>query len=490
MKNIMLCSRSTVFGILALSVLTQGTLTGCRSDYADRPWGTVSKPLPHTDHSALIQGPIETGPEATRKCYTCHPNTSREVMATSHWTWLSHTVKIEGHDKPVQIGKKNLINNYCISIQSNWPACTTCHAGYGWVDAKFDFTNADNVDCLICHEQTGTYYKAPNTGGLPRKDVDLVAVAKSVGRPTRRNCGNCHFLGGGGDAVKHGDLDGTFYFPMERIDIHMSKYGFQCIDCHRTKHHDMIGRAISVSSDATNRLECTSCHAAKPHKQERLNWHTAAISCQACHIPKMAVGAPTKMYWDWSTAGEDRDITDPHVYLKIKGSFIYKQDIPPEYYWYNGLAQRYLMGDTIDPKGVTPLNQPAGGVGDPRSKIWPFKVHRGKQIYDAVYDYLLVPKTVGEGGFWTEFDWDRAARLGSQATGLAYSGKYGFARTAMYWPITHMVAPSERALQCIDCHGEGGRMDWAALGYDGDPAFRGSPRNVNAIATERVEPIE
>ena len=27
----------------------------------------------------------------------------------------------------------------------------------------------------------------------------------------------------------------------------------------------------------------------------------------------------------------------------------------------------------------------------------------------------------------------------------------------------------EEALQCNDCHGENGRMDWEALGYYGDP---------------------
>ncbi len=44
----------------------------------------------------------------------------------------------------------------------------------------------------------------------------------------------------------------------------------------------------------------------------------------------------------------------------------------------------------------------------------------------------------------------------------------------MYWPLSHMVATKDKALQCVDCHGERGRMNWQALGYDGDPAVRGS----------------
>jgi hypothetical protein len=39
----------------------------------------------------------------------------------------------------------------------------------------------------------------------------------------------------------------------------------------------------------------------------------------------------------------------------------------------------------------------------------------------------------------------------------------------MYWVLSHMVAPKEEALQCHDCHGADSRMDWAELGYYGDP---------------------
>ena len=53
----------------------------------------------------------------------------------------------------------------------------------------------------------------------------------------------------------------------------------------------------------------------------------------------------------------------------------------------------------------------------------------------ASYNILLQPKTVGEGGYWTDFDWDQAARLGSEAAGLPYSGEFGFAPTEMYWNL-------------------------------------------------------
>lgn len=433
---------------------------------SDDPWSTVPVREPHVDHTELMKGPFESGSDVTRACLECHEDSAHQVTQTVHWTWESEPVHLSGRDEPVTIGKKNAINNYCIGIQGNWTGCTRCHAGYGWEDANFDFSEEENVDCLVCHEQTGTYRKS--NSGLPSSEVDLVSVAQSVGTPSRTNCGSCHFNGGGGNAVKHGDLDGSLFYPSENIDVHMGRYDFQCVDCHQTKDHQIKGRAISVSPQSDNELACTDCHSEVVHDDERISSHLSTVACQTCHIPAGALRDATKMNWDWSTAGQDLP-EDPHEYLKIKGSFVYERNFMPEYAWFNGEADRYILGDIIDPTDSTSLNMPQGDVTDPEAKIWPFKIHRASQIYDAGYNYLLQPKTVGEGGYWTEFDWDQAAQLGSEAAGLEYSGEYGFASTEMHWALTHMVVPKEEALQCSDCHGENGRMDWEALGYYGDP---------------------
>jgi hypothetical protein len=198
----------------------------------------------------------------------------------------------------------------------------------------------------------------------------------------------------------------------------------------------------------------------------------------------MAIDAPTKMYWDWSEAGQQGREEDAHVYLKAKGSFRYAQNIRPEYYWYNGSAYRYLTGDKIDPSSIVQINRPLGDATDPTAKIWPFKVHRGRQIYDTQHRHLLAPRTASPGGFWTEFDWDKASRLGAEDVGIAYSGQYGFVDTEMYWPLSHMVQSKEKALQCIDCHGPRGVMNWEALGYDGDPAYRGNRRRMGLVRDE------
>jgi hypothetical protein len=160
---------------------------------------------------------------------------------------------------------------------------------------------------------------------------------------------------------------------------------------------------------------------------------------------------------------------------------VYESGFIPEYYWYKGVKDRYLFGDIIDPSGITQINTLDGEISDPEAKIWPFKVHRGKQPYDAVYNYLLQPMTAGEGGYWDTFDWDIALRAGAEATNMAYSGEYGFAETEMYWSLSHMIAPADNALQCKSCHSSEGRLDWVALGYPGDPMqwggrFSNTPR--------------
>jgi len=84
------------------------------------------------------------------------------------------------------------------------------------------------------------------------------------------------------------------------------------------------------------------------------------------------------------------------------------------------------------------------------------KIHRANQIYDTENRYLIQPKTVstkpGDGGYWSEFNWQRAAEEGMKQVRLPYSGHYGFVETEMYWPVNHMVSPKEQAVACAECH--------------------------------------
>jgi octaheme c-type cytochrome (tetrathionate reductase family) len=437
----------------------------------DDPWAHMPVKAVHVDHKDILQGPFETPQEVTLRCLECHPEAAEQVMATSHWTWESEPFDVPWRDEPVTIGKINQLNNFCISAQGNQKKCMSCHIGVGWQEGEqpFDFTKTENIDCLACHADKSTYAKGEY--GNPAEGIDLLAAAQSVKAPDRSNCGSCHFNGGGGNNVKHGDLDESLYNPTETTDVHMGRYDFLCTDCHQTNDHAVKGKLVAdnYQIDPSEQVACTDCHNQEPHDDERLNGHIASVACQTCHIPSMAVKNPTKLNWDWSTSGQDKP-EDHYTYLKIKGDFVYDKDVPPVYRWSNGnLTYRYLLGDKIDPSAPTVIDQPSGDINDTQAKIMPFKLHVASQPYDTGFNYLLAPVTAGPDGYWTNFDWDNAFELAEPITGLEYSGDFSFAETWMYWPTTHMVQPKENALQCDECHSENGRLDWESLGYPGDP---------------------
>jgi octaheme c-type cytochrome (tetrathionate reductase family) len=424
--------------------------------------------LAQEDHSEFIEGPFSSPQEVTETCLLCHDGIDQEIMATRHWDWIGDGT-----------GKRNLINNFCTALPSNWPRCTSCHIGYGWQDDSFDFTNGNNIDCLICHDQTGTYKKLPTGAGVPDPSVDLVKVAQNVGRTTNHNCGICHFNGGGGPGVKHGDLDVSLERPSPLLDVHMGDLGFTCSDCHAGENHHILGASHGSIASGSNHIGCLGCHDEKPHARKIINNHVTSVACETCHIPTVAREQPTKTWWDWSSAGQDKTVPPDEygmpVYDKMKGNFVWKKNLVPEYSWYNGQADYYRPGEQVEPGKVVGLNRLTGNREDEQSKIYPFKVMRGKQIYDPENKTLILPKLFGEGGYWSDFDWNKASELGMAANNLPYSGHFGFIETEMYWPLEHMVAPSKESLNCTDCHTrkEEKRLDWEALGYPGDPMSAG-----------------
>ncbi len=430
-----------------------------------------TKPV-HVDHKDIVKGKFTTGQDVTRACLECHEDAATKVMATTHWTWESMEFDVPWRDEPITIGKANQINNFCIGSQGNENRCMTCHAGYGWENGREStLANQENVDCLACHADMGTYAKGEF--GNPAEGVDLLTAARSVRAPTRENCGTCHFDGGGGNGVKHGDLDESLYFPSENNDVHMGgDLNMQCIDCHWTNDHQILGRLLpdNYTIDSAEQVSCEQCHVDQKHKDDRINTHLSAVACQTCHIPALALEDPTKVTWDWSKAGQEGREDDHFTYLKIKGEFTYDKNFAPTYLWFNGSNEyRYILGDKLGKDGITYINKPAGNINDSNAKIAPFKLHVANQPYDIVNNYLLQPITSGEGGYWSVFDWDAAFELAAPITGLEYSGQYGFTTTYMYYPSTHMVQPAANALNCDSCHGSDGRMDWEALGYPGDP---------------------
>lgn len=467
------------------------------------------------DHSKfeILQQPFATGPEVTQACLSCHTEAAHQVQQTTHWTW-----EFDQPETGQMLGKKHVPNVFCGSLKSNYARCTSCHVGYGWEDNTFDFNAQQNVDCLACHDTTGSYIKTEAGAGHPAyedvlvngafkiendrpvKKVDLMHVAQQVGETSRATCGNCHFYGGGGDGVKHGDLDSSLVSPDHALDVHMDADGlnFSCSTCHTTDQHSVDGSRYAVEardlhgidipgSSHGGRASCESCHGATPHDtgiNNKLNDHTDKVACQTCHIPAFARGGvPTKTFWDWSQAtlklGPLKDNGKHAIlfeydkdgwmsYASHKGVFEHGVNVLPDYRWFDGQVEYTLLDDVIDPSKPVSVNKVNGSYHDPASRIWPFKRMTGTQPYDKQTNRLLATNVYGPEGddaLWTNFDWAKALKVGQAdavATGDAtypFSGEFGFVENEMFWPITHMVAPKEQALDCASCHARDGRME-------------------------------
>ena len=443
----------------------------------------------------VLEGPFNSGPEVTKACLTCHTEAGKHFMKSIHWTW-----EYLNPETGQMLGKKTLINTFCTNSKGNEGMCAQCHAGYGWKDETFDFSNQDNIDCLVCHDRTGSYYKTPNSKGSKscavmfegKKPIQWDKVAQNVGLPGRENCGACHFYGGGGDGVKHGDLDSSLKNPHRDLDVHMDVDGlnFACSTCHVSKKHIWPGSRYHVTAKDTEGTgkpglrrdvaTCESCHGNDPHPNDsvaglKLNEHVDKVACQTCHIPTIARGGVATMVdWDWRTAGKTKDgqgykeknytqANGAHraTYKSIKGSFVYGENLVPHYAWFDGQMQYTTIDTQFDPaKGPVEVNGFTGAADDPKSRIWPFKRMHTIQPYDKGNNTLVYMHLWGDDGdsYWGNYDFAKAIEVGMQKNGIPYSGEFGFVDTYSYWPITHMVAPKEGALDCSECHAREGRL--------------------------------
>ena len=441
----------------------------------------------HSKHKAL-QKPFMSGDEVTKACLSCHSEASEQFHKTIHWTWLASNSKNEGGQKNKE-GQKDRkygkagysVNNFCISANNMQDkACLKCHTGWNGKE--------NGINCMKCHGgEKFNYTEAfadiqafakddddPESKEMMQEIQEEVnAAVMDIALPDRSNCGECHFKGGGGDGVKHGDLDTSLMKPNKQLDVHMGTDGknFNCTRCHTTSNHNIAGRIYTnpavenskslLEDDLAPKITCVSCHSEAPHKTDsKMNDHTDKVACQSCHIPMYARVNPTKMRWDWSKAGKLKDGKPYHtkgalgkdIYKSIKGEMVWEKNVVPEYFWSNGTQTSTTAVDIIDPSTVVKVSQPVGNAKDLNSRIFPFKIHKGKQPYDKVNKTLLTPILSGENGYWTTFDWDKSLKLGSQALNLPFSGEFDFVDTTYAFPITHMVAPKDKALSCTECH--------------------------------------
>jgi len=478
--------------------------------------------LTGADHSKFVelQKDFKSPEEVTEACLSCHNKRGEEFMHTEHFKWLKSD-SIIGRGK-FQMGKVNILNNFCIGVNSNEMLCSKCHAGYGYGDKEFKFDNENTEDCLACHDNTGTYKKSnplkgPNLPGAgnPSPNVNLSMVAQHVGAPHKDNCLSCHAVGGGGNNVKHGDLEMALKKCSRDVDVHMASKNTEdnnmsCQKCHKSTNHNIKGSLAMISGTPENGVSCVECHSKAPHTNKLLNNHFRQVACQTCHIPTYAKVNHTKVYWDWSTGGKKKDgkivsykreislddtisnsgtivlARDLKSIVKSRGKSetveieydakhgtgVFAKTIQPEYIWSNGYYDHHFITDKIsDTLNPLELNKSFGSYYDNihpvdidhPAKIIPVKIMRGKQIFDKELMNLIQPKLAskkkGSGAYWKDFDWNASAKAGMDYLNLPYSGKYSFIETESIWPINHMVAPKEESLSCTECHSHDSRLN-------------------------------
>ena len=448
--------------------------------------------------------------EGTESCLLCHEEEGNEALEMGHFKWEGKTTRMAGLEGGVH-GKNDLLNNFCIAVPTNEGRCTQCHAGLGYSDASFNFNDPRNIDCLVCHDQTGTYQKGKTTAGMPDPGVDLNAVARSIAlgsKPTLKNCIGCHAKAGGGDNVKHGDLSTNMLATTREYDVHMGTDGANlvCVDCHAANHDPETGDVnhgnAGMSLHSVNEGEmrgCVDCHGSRDaiHADKPFaamfedGWH-GRLACQVCHIPAIARVVSTKVEWYWADAGKDvvpvpvDPVTGRPTFDKKKGTFVWKNNVRPTLRFSNGQWNRMVIGvsDKYDQEPIM-LAEPLGSRDDPEAMIYPFKLMVGNQPVDPNTKTVLVPHLFGKAGgdnpFWAKYDWNAALADGAAYTGQDYSGEYAFGSTEMLLSVNHEIAPAAEAYGkweeggsggCRDCHSNDA-IDWPALGWSDDPVNGG-----------------
>lgn len=431
--------------------------------------------------------------DGTKTCLACHEEQAKHAFGSIHYQWKAPAPNIV-NSSGQKIGKINSTNDFCTNPSFQWigiltnaqgkvigNGCSKCHAGLGLKPSEtMSREQLENIDCLVCHASNYRREVVKQSDGalawmpVARNNPELMTnIAQNVGKPANLNCLSCHVGSGGGLNFKRGDLETAHLNPTRDFDVHMGSR-MQCIQCHKFTEHKVEGAGTQMSGmdwpANAQRPQCESCHKGAFHKVAALNRHASSVACTTCHIPDFARKDPTDMRRDWSKAeevkGEGR--FEPHIE--------FAKNVRPAYAWWNGTGTVALLGEPAKPgpNGKVSMYRPEGSIADPKSKISPFKYHTGKLPVETASG-MMIPVQVGPTF--------RAGNTMASAIGGAkgFRGKELTAQDISYvevdrWMgIFHEVVPKAKALACADCHvATGGRLDWKALGYKGDPMTTGS----------------
>ncbi len=385
--------------------------------------------------------------QGAETCLACHQQEGEDFVTSVHNTWMGEATHVVGKEgEPT--GKLVGINDFCIAVKSNEALCGKCHAGYGL--PEYDFS-IGKIDCLICHAPN---YKKTASG--PDPSIDATAAARNVGPPTREMCLRCHALASGGDNNKRGNLElvmGAVEVPRD-LDVHMST-GMACQDCHTFVNHHVSGRGMDMRIDDTDvPVTCDDrrCHGREPHTEGSMyNKHTDRLYCTACHVTAYGKVQTVEMSRDWE-----------HTYLGEGNLYhlttVRESNPAPIHVWWNRMSEIVDLADPVvrGDDGAVMMAKPVGEIGDPASKIYAARFHRGRQSWDGTHLLPYRHRTVKETGNMTQAIF--------VATGKIYD-PVQYVDTARYLGLFHGVSPKREALTCVDCH-EDHVIDFEALGYE------------------------
>lgn len=428
-------------------------------------------------HSALaleihqnIHGPFNSSGDVTTACLECHHQQALEVLQSTHWTWVRQRT-INGRN--TLFGKKESLTGFAIDVSSNPSRCLGCHISNTRPEVNLDTPGPEMVDCLVCHDTTGTYHLTNPDLPVEQSSENFELMARNVGTPTPANCMSCHFADCGLPATDPTAVNSRKNSSaMQDFHIKSAKISFTCQTCHIRHSGHGFSRKIVKNNGTGSKQGCESCHTKTPHTMDPLNLHMAKIACQTCHIPQYAQQEPVVISWNWIMTGKTNRVYQSrpggHSLVQDENGFTSATQLEPVYFWDDGSDLVYTRGQRIKPQALTFLQKPS--EKNSMSKIAPFRVIYGTQMYDSKYRYLISPLLRPTGSsFFPDSDWEKIAKEGMESIVLPFSGQYAFAPTAILRRINHGIAPIANALGCVDCHGSKSRMPWKDLGYDQDP---------------------
>jgi hypothetical protein len=307
--------------------------------------------------------------------------------------------------------------------------------------------------------------------------MPILDAAIDIQPTSRATCLNCHTKSGGGDNNKRGDIEEAHRNVTDRnFDVHMysgsTRANMDCTTCHMVSSHKISGKGMDLRVEEGVKVDCANCHTSAPHRAtttltstnaNHLNTHTKRVSCNTCHIPQYAKGAPTDMFRDWSAPGELN--TSTWLYDPVRSL---QKALTPSYAWWNGQNQFYNFNTAISPGAdgkVLMAGPTVASATTTGAKIYPVKIHEALQPIDTVTGKLL-PLKISQ--FYMQGDLSNAVPLGQDAVGWPRN-PYDFQETKRVMGLFHEVSPKTAAIgynNCNACHNTTTpRVPLKGLGY-------------------------